>query len=74
MPHLEHSNPSVKVAMIKAFLLTTAFLILIIYDKSSQIKPSSTEFFHQAFRFHVHCPVTTSSDGSFLHLMEYLDI
>ncbi len=68
------SPPSVKAAMLKAFILTSFLLSVIIYDKSSQIKPSSIHAFHQAFRFHVHCPITTKEDGSYLHLMNYLNI
>lgn len=74
MLSLGNSRPSIKAAMIKTLLLTSFLLFIIIYDKSLHTKPFDTRVFHQAFRFHVHCPVTSQKDGSFLHLMNHLDI
>lgn len=68
------SRPSMKAAMLKTVILTLFLLSVIIYDKSSQIKPSNKHVFQQAFRFHVHCPIATKEDGSYLHLMNYLNI
>lgn len=74
MVNSESKLPSVKATLLRTLLITSILISAILYDKAIRPKPSHLTVYHQAFRFHVHCPITTSKDGSFLHLMEYLGI
>lgn len=69
-----NSRPSLGAIMLRTLLLTTFLFFAIIYDKKMTTKPFDPKILHQAFRFHVHCPITNQEDGSFLYLLNHLNI
>ena len=58
------ANP--KETILKAVLITTLLLVIIFNDKKKPIQSKSIQVNLSEFRFHVHCPINSLTDSSFL--------
>lgn len=67
-------NASLKAVVFKSLATTLIVLGVIVLDEAITNNSSDPIVLHQAFRFHVHCPISSPNDGSFLYLMNHLAI
>jgi hypothetical protein len=67
-------NASIKAVVLKSLIVSCIVLGIVILDEAIASNNTNIIVLHQAFLFHVHCPVSNIKDGSFLYLMNHLGI